>query len=143
MVPHSGFYLHFSDNELSYSTLQDLYVPGPCNKAVQQRLGLGALEEQDEKSTVWTTQDTHRSWGGWGLLPSEVETGGGQLTVEKGLWGVVSEHRNKSRDVSQLGPMSLLHRSRKSPMKNETSCNFTESLPIFTQSFHFDFEIIL
>ena len=63
---------------------------------------------------------------------SELEMGGGQPTEGKGLGGVcVSEHRNESRDVSQVA-MSQLHRSWKSPMKDETSCNFTESLHIFT-----------
>lgn len=97
------------------------------------RLGLRALEEQDEKSTLWTTQDTHRSWGGQGRLPSEVETGGGQPREGKGLGGgCMFEHRNESRDVSQVGAMSQLHRSWKSPMKNEASGNFTELLHIFT-----------
>ena len=96
------------------------------------RLGLRALKEQDEKSTLWTTWDIHRSWGGWRLLPSEVETGGGQPREGKGLAGCASEHRNESRDVSQVGAMSQLHRSWKSPMKDETSWNFTESLHIFT-----------
>ena len=78
----------------------------------------------------------HRLELGWLGTPS-IRGGDGWWTTHSGGGGV-SEHRNKSRDVSQLGAMSQLHRSRKSPMKNEISCNLTESWPLFTQSFHFD-----
>lgn len=50
----------------------------------------------------------------------------------RGWGGCMFEHRNESRDVSQVGAMSQLHRSWKSPMKNEASGNFTELLHIFT-----------